>query len=86
VLNLLVGEVIFTVLISEFKLRGFSFAKSFFKSIKFVEISNEGGALIIVTFIDRAIFAMLPKIKSMITMRAPEFSFASKAMMDVKKF
>ena len=83
-LKLLVGKVIFTVLIAKFKLRRFYFLKSFLDGIKCISVLNERRALIVVTFIDRAILTVLPKIKSMAAMRTPEFSFASKAMMKVE--
>lgn len=78
-LKLLAGKVIFAVLIPKFKLRRFYFLKSFFERVKFISVLNESRALIIVAFIDRAILAVFPEIKSMAAMRAPEFSFVSNA-------
>ncbi len=80
-LELFVGKMIFSVLIAKFKLRRFCFAKSFLEWIKLIAVRNEGQTLVIVTFIDRAIFSVFPKIKRMIAMRAPELGFVSQTAM-----
>jgi len=83
-LELFIGKVIFAVLITEFELRRFSFTKSFLEDIKFTEVLCKTGALIIVAFIDRAVFAVFPEIKGMVTMRAPKFGFVGETAMEVK--
>ena len=80
-LQLFIGKVIFTVLITKLELRRFYFTKSFLEYIKFIAIFNESRALVVVAFVDRAIFAVFPEIKSMVAMRTPEFSFVSNAAM-----
>ena len=76
-LQLFIGKVIFTVLITKLELRRFYFTKSFLEDVQFVSVLNEGWALIIVTFVDRAILTVFPEIKSMVAMRTPEFGFVS---------
>ena len=83
-LQLFIGKVIFAVLITKFELRRFCFAKSFLEEIKFISVLDKGRALIIVTFIDRAIFSVFPKIKRMVAMRTPEFGFVNETTMKVK--
>lgn len=78
-LQLFIGEVIFTVLVTEFELRGFRFAKNFLEGIKLFKVFNKRGTLIIVTFVDRAVFAMFPEIKRVVAMGTPEFGFVSQA-------
>ncbi len=80
-LELFIGKVEFAILISEFKLRRFCFTESFLEGIKVFKVINERGAVIIMTFVHRAIFTMFPKVKSMVAMRTPEFSFVSKTVM-----
>ncbi len=62
-LQLFIGKVIFAVLITEFELRRLCFAKSFLEGIKLIAILDESRALIIVTFVNRAILAVFPEIK-----------------------
>ena len=84
-LQLFIGKVIFAVLISEFKLRRFCFTESFLEGIKVFKIICKCQTLIIRAFVQRTIFAMFPEIKCGVAMRAPEFSFVSKAKMKVKQ-
>ena len=78
-LQLFIGEVIFAILITKFKLRRFSFTKGFLEDIKFIAVLDESRTLIIVAFVNRAVFAVFPEIKSMVAMRTPEFRFVSNA-------
>ena len=84
-LKLFIGKMIFTVLVTEFKLRGFGFTQSFFKAVEFFEVVCKHRALVIVTFVNGAVTTMFPKIKRMVTMGTPEFSFAQKTAMKFKQ-
>ena len=83
-MKLLIGKVIFAVLVTELKLRRFCFTQSFFEAIEFFEVVCKYRALIIVTFVNRAVPTMFPKVKRMVAMGTPEFSFADKTAMKVK--
>jgi hypothetical protein len=78
-LQLFIGEVIFAVLITKFKLRRFCFTKSFLERIKVISVFNKSRTLIIVTFVEGAIFAVFPEIKGVVAMRTPKFGFISEA-------
>ena len=82
--ELLIGKVIFAVLIMKLELGGFCFTQGFLERIKPAEIVDKSRALIIVAFINGAVFAMFPKEQGVVAMRTPEFSFVSKAAMEVK--
>ena len=84
-LQLFIGKVIFAVLITKLKLRRFCFTKSFLEGIKFVTVFNKSRTLIIVTFVEGAIFAVFPEIKGVVAMRTPEFGFVGMAGMQVKQ-
>jgi len=84
-LKLFIGKVIFTVLVPKFELRRFGFTQGFLEGIEFLEIVYKRGTLIIVTFVNRAIFTMFPKVERRVAMRAPEFCFVSQAAMKVKE-
>lgn len=83
-LELFVCEVIFAVLVTKFELGGFGFTKNFLEGIKIFKVFDEGRTLIIVAFVDRAIFAVFPEVECMVAVRTPEFSFVSMAAMQVK--
>jgi len=80
-LKLFIGKVKLTVLVTKFELRKFSFTKSFLEGIKFFEVINKRGALIIRAFVKWTIFTMFPEIKGGVAMGTPEFSFVNKTTM-----
>lgn len=84
-MKLFIGKVIFTVLVTEFELRRFSFTQGFLEGVEFIKVFCKAGTLIIVTFVDRAIFTMFPKVERIVAMGAPEFGFVSQAAMEVEE-
>jgi len=83
-LKLFIGKMIFSVLITEFELRKFCFTEDFLEYIEFIKVFDESRTSIIIAFVHGAVFTMFPKIESMVTMRAPEFSFVSETTMKVE--
>jgi len=82
--KLFIGKMIFSVLIPEFELRRFCFTEEFLEYVEFIKVFDESRTLIIIAFVHRAVFTMLPKIQSVVAMRAPEFSFVNETTMKVK--
>ena len=80
-LKLFIGKVIFSILITKFKLRRFCFAKNFLEGIKIFKIIDECRTFVIGAFINRAVFTMFPSIKSIVTVRTLKFSFVSNSAM-----
>ena len=77
-----VGKVEFAVLITEFELRRFGETQGFLEGVELIEIFEEQRALIVVAFVNGAVSTVFPKIKGMLTMRAPEFCVQQMAGMD----
>jgi hypothetical protein len=85
VLQLFIGKVIFTVLVPKFKLRGFSFTQGFLEGIKVIEVFCKTGTLVVIAFVNRAVFTVFPKIQRMVAMGTPEFRLVGKTAMKVKE-
>ena len=83
-LKLFIGKMIFSVLITEFELRRFCFTEDFLEYVEFIKVFDESRTLIIIAFVHRAVFTMLPKIQSVVAMRTPEFGFVSEMTMKVE--
>jgi len=53
--------------------------------IEFIFVLQKSRTVIIVAFINGAIFTLFPEIKSMVAVRTPEFSFVARSKGSVKK-
>lgn len=83
--QLFLGEVIVTMLIPEFELRGFRLSQNSFEKIEVAEIIEVKGTPVVTAFVDATVFAIFPKVHRLLAIRAPVFRFFDRTRMQAEK-